>query len=164
MESNINRINQIVEDLNNEIDFLIEQSFSSTDDDTKKDDISSIRKDIEYLRSKLYGDNNLKDTLGFRKITIRFDNEYQLKLPKYGIEEFDRVLKGDMYFSVVGGNESYLELRTSSMPPSFKIILYYETLREFKRQNGDAYLYYSRGRERLTGESESVSYKIIEKI
>ena len=123
MKSNINRIHQVIEDLNIEIDLLMEQSFLSTDDDTKKDDVNSIRKDIEYLRSQLYNNNNIDKTLGFKKVTIRFDGTYQLKLPKYGIEEFDRVLKGDMYFSVVGGNESYLELRTSSMPVSFRIIL-----------------------------------------
>ena len=68
-----------------------------------------------------------------------------------------------MYFSVVGGNDDFLELRTNSMPKTFKIVLTYETLREFKRQRGDAYLKYKRGRENLEGDSETVSFKILEK-
>jgi len=42
-----------------------------------------------------------------------------LQLPKYGIENFDRKLKGLMYFKVVNSNNNYMDLRTSSMPKTF---------------------------------------------
>ena len=155
MDSPIKHQHKIVEELNKIISNLVEQS-----DEEKRADISSIRKDIQDIRDRL---GIATSTLDFTKIRIRFDGEYNLSLPRYGVETFDRNLKGEMYFSVVGGNDSYMDLRTKSMPNTFKIRIYYKTLKTFQNQIGKSNLIYQRGRESLEGEETKIIFKIIKK-
>ena len=95
MKNTINHHNKIIQDINKTIYYLVEQS-----DEERRSDVSSIRSDILDLRDLLY--SNDKTDIGFSKIRIRFFGEYKLKLPKYGIESFDRTLKGEMFFKVLG--------------------------------------------------------------
>ena len=155
MDNSLKYHHKLVNELNDSITSLLEQS-----DEEKKKDVESIRQDINDLRNLINTDNN---SLGFKKIRIRFEEEYELKLPKYGIESFDRKLKGEMYFKVVGGSKTFMDLQTSSMPYTFKIRLTYKTLDEYKNQRGNAFLIYKRGREKLVGEEIKIDYKIIKK-
>jgi hypothetical protein len=155
MKNSIQNFTEAVEDINAMISILLEQS-----DSEKKKDVEDIRKEISDLR-KLIQSKNSGQSLGFSKIRIRFDGEYELKLPKYGLETFNRNLKGEMYFSVLGGTDEYMDIKTSSFPDTFKIRLDYQTLDVYKNQVGDAYLIYNRGTEKLVGEEIKVKYKII---
>jgi hypothetical protein len=157
MKNSIQNFTEIVEDINTIISILLEQS-----DSEKKKDVEDIRKEISDLR-KLLQSKDSGQSLGFSKIRIRFDGEYELKLPKYGLETFNRNLKGEMYFSVLGGTDEYMDIKTSSFPDTFRIRLFYTTLDVYKNQVGDAYLIYSRGTERLEGDETKVKYKIISK-
>ena len=89
--------------------------------------------------------------------------EYELTLPKYGVESFDRTLKGEMYFKVIGGNSEYMDIKTSSFPDTFKIRLTYDTLEEYKKQRGDAFLIYQRGTQYLEGEETKINFTILKK-
>ena len=157
MKNTINHHNKIIQDINKTIYYLVEQS-----DEERRSDVSSIRSDILDLRDLLYA--NDKTDIGFSKIRIRFFGDYELKLPKYGVESFDRTLKGDMYFSVLGGNDVYMDIKTSSFPETFRIRLEYQTLREYENQYGVGYLIYNRGTQRLEGEDTKIYFKILKKI
>ena len=156
MKNTINHHNKIIQDINKTIYNLVEQS-----DEERRSDVSSIRSDILDLRDLLYA--NDKTDIGFSKIRIRFFGEYELKLPKYGIESFDRTLKGEMYFSVLGGGNDYIDIKTSSFPNTFKIRLHYNTLDELKNQKGEAYLIYRRGTQYMEGDDTKIQFKIIKK-
>ena len=155
MDNSIKYHHKLIDEINETISNILEQT-----DEEKKADIESIRKDILYIRDRLSQKNS---SLGFSKIRIRFDGEYNLALPRYGVETFDRNLKGEMYFSVVGGNDDYMDLRTRSMPDTFKIRLHYKTLKEYENQRGYGYLIYQRGREALEGQDTKMVFKIIKK-
>ncbi len=157
MKNSIQNFTEAVEDINAMISILLEQS-----DSEKIKDVEDIRKEISDLR-KLIQSKNSGQSLGFSKMRIRFDGEYELKLPKYGLETFNRNLKGEMYFYVLGGTDKYMDLKTSSFPDTFRIRLSYQTLDVYKNQVGDAYLIYSRGKEKLKGEEINIKYKIINK-
>lgn len=76
---------------------------------------------------------------------------------------FDRTLKGEMYFSVLGGTKDYIDIKTSSFPNSFKIRLEYETLRELVWQNGYGKLIYESGSQFLVADENKIYFKIIKK-
>ena len=156
MKNTINHHNKIIQDINKTIYYLVEQS-----DEERRSDVSSIRSDILDLRDLLYA--NDKTDIGFSKIRIRFFGEYELKLPKYGIESFDRTLKGEMFFKVLGSGDGFIDIRTSSFPDSFRIRLYYNTLVEYKIQKGEGYLIYRRGTQHMEGEETKLQFKIIKK-
>jgi hypothetical protein len=157
MKNSIENFTLMIEDVNKMISILLEQS-----DAEKRKDIEGIRNDIANLRNLLQSKDS-GGSLGFSKIRIRFDEEYELKLPKYGIETFNRTLKDEMYFSVIGGSDEFMDIKTKSFPDTFRIRLTYQTLESYKRQIGDAYLIYNRGTEKLEGEEIKVKYKIISK-
>jgi hypothetical protein len=69
-----------------------------------------------------------------------------------------------MYFSVLGGSDDYIDIKTNSFPESFRIRLYYETLKTMKRQYGKAFLIYKSGTERLEGEETEIIFEIIKKV
>jgi hypothetical protein len=154
MEDPIEYHTLLINDINNTIFNLLEQS-----DSERKKDISNIRKDIEYIRSMLR--DNYPSEFPYNSIRIRFDGEYEIKLPKYGIETFDRKLKGEMYFSIIDGNDEYIDIKTTSFPKTFRIRLFYNTLDLFKTQKGKALLIYERGREKLKGDETTVFFKIV---
>ena len=155
MDNSINKQHKIIDEINSSISKLLEQT-----DKKKQKDVAGIRSDIDYLRTLLYSS---KDGFDFNTIRIRFEEDYELKLPKYGVESFDRTLKGDMYFSVLGGNDVYMDIKTSSFPETFRIRLEYQTLREYENQYGVGYLIYSRGTQRLEGEDTKIYFKILKK-
>lgn len=155
MNNSINKQHKIIDEINNSIIKLLEQT-----DAERKKDVESVRSDIQYLRSLLY---NTNFDLGFNKITLEFYDDYELTLPKYGVESFDRTLKGEMYFSVLGGTKDYIDIKTSSFPNSFKIRLEYETLRELVWQNGYGKLIYESGSQFLVADENKIYFKIIKK-
>jgi hypothetical protein len=157
MKNSIEYHNKVINQINQTISILTEQS-----DDERKSDVNQIRSDIEDIRSMIY-DLKTSSSIDFSRITLDFYNEYELSLPKYGLESFDRSLKGEMYFSVLGGNDDYIDIKTNSFPISFRIRLYYETLKTMKRQYGKAFLIYKSGTERLEGEETEIIFKIIKK-
>jgi hypothetical protein len=157
MKNSIENFTNIIEDVNNIITLLLEES-----DAEKKKDVKSIRKEISDLK-KLIRNKGSESSFDFTKIRLRFDSEYELKLPKYGLETFNRKLKGEMYFSVLEGTDEYMDIKTTSFPDTFRIRLTYKTLEELKNQTGKAILIYKRGREKLRGEETNVTYKILKK-
>jgi hypothetical protein len=157
MKNTINYHNKIIQDINKTIYHLVEQS-----DKERQSDVTSIRSDIIDLRDLLFKKNNSTD-IGFSKIRIKFFNEYELKLPKYGVESFDRTLKGEMYFNVLGSGDGFIDIRTSSFPNSFRIRLFYNTLEEYKAQKGEGYLIYRRGTQYMEGDETKLLFKIIKK-
>ena len=156
MKNTVNYQNKIIQDINKTIYRLMEQS-----DEERRSDVASIRSDIQSLRDLLYGSDN--NGINFSKIRIRFFGEYELKLPKYGIESFDRTLKGEMYFKVVGGGNGFIDIKTNSFPDTFRIRLFYSTLDELKNQKGDVYLVYRRGTQYMEGDETKIQFKIIKK-
>lgn len=144
----------LIKDLNETIQSLLEVS-----DAEKRSDIASIRRDIEDIKNRL--NQNSGGDFPYNKIRIRFENDYELKLPKYGLESFDRTLKGEMYFSILGGNDEYMDIKTNSFPETFRIRLYYKTLETYTKQKGKALLIYKRGREKLQGDETTIIFKII---
>lgn len=157
MKNSIQDFTETIEDINKIISILLEQS-----DSEKKKDVDDIRKEISDLR-KLIQSKDSGNSLGFSKITILFSEEYILNLPKYGLDIFNRTLKGTMYFSILGGTDEYMDIITNSFPDTFKIRLYYKTLKIYVPQENDAYLIYSRGTEKLVGEKIKVKFEIINK-
>jgi hypothetical protein len=154
MKDPIEYHSDLINELNNTIINLLEQS-----DPQRSEDITDIRREIEDLR-KLLGLSQT-DNFPYKSIRIKFNSDYELKLPKYGIETFDRKLKGEMYFKILGGNDQFMDIATNSFPKTFKIRLYYKTLELFKSQNGKTFLIYERGREKLQGVETSIDFKIV---
>jgi hypothetical protein len=156
MKNSIEKYIDTIKDINLTINYLFEQS-----DDGIKSDIDEIKDEISYLRNLFY--EKQKINIDFDKITIRFLGEYELKLPKYGVESFDRTLKGEMYFKVLGGSKKYIDIKTNSFPNTFKIRLFYKTLKEYTTQTEEGYLIYERGTEFLVGEEVKMNFIIIKK-
>ena len=156
MENSLKKYINIINDINLTINTLCEQS-----DEKIKSDIDELRDEISYLRNLFYEKQNTG--FDFKKITIRFLGEYELTLPKYGVESFDRTLKGEMFFKVIGGNSEYMDIKTNSFPDTFKIRLHYDTLEEYKKQRGDAFLIYQRGTQYLEGEETKINFTILKK-
>ncbi len=147
--------NNLVKSIDRDITILLEQ----TKDDKLRQDISGMRSDIDQLWRDIrgYGAGN---NFNYNYIEIDFNGEYELSLPKYGVESFDRKLKGLMYFKILDGTDNYIDIQTNSFPESFRIRLYYKTLSTSKTQRNKAFLIYRKGNERLTGEKEIIEYKI----
>lgn len=156
MKNSLDYQNNIIKEINHTIFVLTEQS----DEDNKKG-IQKVLSDIADLR-KLINKQKSFD-LDFSKIWIKFLGEYELKLPKYGLESFDRVLKDRMYFKVLGGTKNYIDIKTNSFPETFRIRLYYDTLDVYENQTKDAFLIYQRGSDYLKGDETKISYSIIKK-
>ena len=146
--------NSIIKEINENINNLIPENSRKRKLKKMYDEVQVLKKQVRDVPSK---------SLGFSYVEIDFVGEYELKLPEYGIEEFDRKLKGGMYFKVVGGTKTYMDLRTSSMPTEFIIRLHYTTLKEFKKQSGKGLLIYRRGREKSYGPDQTISYSIRKK-
>jgi len=156
MKKSIEYHTKLITDINQVISNIVEQS-----DSNKRSDITGIRSDISDIRRLLQQDS--PSDIGLSSIRIRFYGEYELKLPKYGVESFDRTLKGEMYFKVMGGNNDFLDIKTNSFSDYFKIRLYYSTLNTYKNQRGKAFLIYNRGTQKLVGEDTTIDFKIIKK-
>ena len=154
MKSPIEYHGSLINDINKTIEFLLEDS-----DSKRKQDISNIRDEINNLRELLR--QSYVGNFPYNSIRIKFNDVYELKLPKYGIESFDRKLKGEMYFTILGGNDEFMDISTTSFPKTFKIRLYYKTLELFKTQSGKSFLIYERGRENLEGEKTKIDFKIV---
>lgn len=159
MKNSVENFHKIVDDLNTTISILIEND--DVDNKQRKRDVDDIRKDIQQIRDMLVKQE--AGSIGISKIRIRFDGEYELKLPKYGIEKFDRNLKGDMYFSVLGGNDEYIDMKTKSFPDYFRIRLKYKTLEQRVSQRGEAYLVYRRGSDYMEGDETKMTFEILSK-
>ena len=146
LDKNISTIN----DLNNQIKSLIGEDVNK--------DILDLRDEIRQIRDSLLGGNS---SSLYSYVEIEFSDEYEVSLPKYGVENFDRKLKGRMYFSVANVNESlgYIDLRTKSFPESFILRIYYKKLELFKPQNGKAQLIYKSGTKKGDGPKESISFE-----
>lgn len=157
MKNSIEYHNKVINQINKTISIITEQS-----DDERKDDVEGIRNDISYLRSLLY-DINKSDLINFKKIWISFDGEYELELPRYGLRSFDRSLKGNMYFKVLGGTNKYIDIQTNSFPDGFKIRLGYTTLDTGTRQREDSFLVYTEGNKILKGDATKITYQINKK-
>lgn len=154
MKDPIEYHSELVNGINKTINNLLEQS-----DSQRRKDVSDLRKDIEYIRNRL--SQSYSSEFPYNSIRIRFDNEYELKLPKYGLEPFDRKLKGEMYFSVIGGTDEYMDIKTTSFPKTFKIRLYYKTLETYVKQHGKSFLIYESGKNKLKGDEISIIFKIL---
>ena len=165
---NIDGYNDLVKSIETDILVLLEQS---RDSDLEQDiidirsdleqDIIDIRSDIDQLWADIKGyGKGLDGGFSYTYIEINFNREYELSLPKYGLETFDRKLKGLMYFNILGGNDHYMDLQTNSFPETFRIRLYYKTLDTLTQQKSKAFLIYERGRENLKGEEEKIEFKI----
>jgi len=154
---NIDGYNDLVKSIETNILVLLEQS---RDSDLEQD-IIGIRSDIDQLWADIKGyGKGLDGGFSYTYIEINFNREYELSLPKYGLETFDRKLKGLMYFNILGGNDHYMDLQTNSFPETFRIRLYYKTLDTLTQQTSKAFLIYERGRENLKGEEEKIEFKI----
>ena len=119
--TDLNYHNKIIKTLNDDIIKLLPE-------DSRKRKLKKMYDEVQVLKKQVRGVPS--KSLGFSYVEIDFIGEYELKLPEYGIEEFDRKLKGGMYFKVVGGTNTYMDLRTSSMPKEFIIRLHYTTLKD----------------------------------
>jgi hypothetical protein len=154
MKNPIEYHSNLINDINKAIEFLLEDS-----DSKRRQDISDIRDEIDDLRELLR--QSYTGNFPYNSIRIKFNGEYELKLPKYGMETFDRKLKGEMYFTILGGNNDFMDIATTSFPKTFRIRLYYKTLELFKTQSGKSFLLYERGREKLEGEKTKIDFKIV---
>lgn len=138
------KINNIVSYINKHIDFLLENNLSKKEKRKISSDISQIRQKISDIKSKYLGVYD--EDFPYTYCEIKFDGEYILPIPKYGLEETSRTLKGTMYFNIISGDEDeyILDLKTKSLKNTqFKIkIKDFRTFKLFQRQNGDATLVY----------------------
>ncbi len=112
---NLNKHQSTINLINEYVDLLLKEQ------KTKEDiavDIEQLQKDIARIKRKLTGGD-----YPYSYCEITFDGEYELDLPKYGAEEFKRVLKGRMFFDIIGGSEEgkYMYIQTNSFPDNFKI-------------------------------------------
>lgn len=139
---NINLMNEC-------IDLLLKEQ---TEEDIA-DGILQLQKDIERIKQKLTGGD-----FPYSYCEIYFDGEYELDLPKYGAEEFKRVLKGRMYFNITGGSEKgkYMYLQTNSFPEHFKIKLTFKNLEVFDKNSGKSNLVY---KDVYSGDEETVYFE-----
>ena len=154
---NINYYNDLVKSIEQGILVLLEQS---RDSDLEKD-IGSVKSDVDQLWSDIKGYGKGGDgSFDYTYIEIKFNREYELSLPKYGLETFDRKLKGLMYFNILGGNDHYMDIQTNSFPETFRIRLFYKTLDTMSNQTGKSFLIYKRGRENLKGKEENIEFRI----
>jgi|TARA_B110000305_G_C19053173_1_gene453619 hypothetical protein len=154
---NIDYYNDLVKSVEQGILVLLEQS---RDSDLEQD-IKSVKNDVDQLWADIkgYGKGG-DDSFRYTYIEIDFNREYELSLPKYGVEVFDRKLKGLMYFNILGGNNHYIDIQTNSFPETFRIRLRYKTLDTISNQTGKAFLLYKRGSEKLKGKEENIEFKI----
>lgn len=151
---NLNKHSHTIKLLNDRIDLLLKEQ------KTKEDivfGIEQLQKDIARIKRKLTGGD-----YPYSYCEIEFDGEYELDLPKYGAEEFKRVLKGRMYFNIVGGSEEgkYMYIQTNSFPDNFKIHLTYKSIETFEMNQGRCSLIY---KDVYSGNEEKV-YFIIKKL
>jgi hypothetical protein len=118
-------------------------------------DIISLSDEIESIRMRLFGSSDFPYTY----CEVDFREEYNVELPKYGMEEFNRNLKGRMYFTILGGSESgkFMYLKTKSFAEAFKLKITYKSLEINDRQNGKANLIYD---NRYSGPETKVFYTI----
>jgi len=154
---NIDYYNDLVKSIEKDILVLLERSRDSA----LEQDIKSVKNDVDQLWADIkgYGKGG-DDSFRYTYIEIDFNKEYELSLPKYGVEEFDRKLKGLMYFNILGGNDHYIDIQTNSFPETFRIRLRYKTLDTISNQTGKAFLLYKRGSEKLKGKEENIEFKI----
>lgn len=145
----INFYNNILGDINSQIRDILNEDIAK--------DILDLRKEIKNLKDRFDVPNKI-----FSYIEIEFDEKYELGLPKYGLENFNRNLLGRMYFTVDNVNEDlkYIDIRTKSFPDSFKIRIFYRYLEPNKRQRGKAQLIYKSGSKKSDGPKETIMFEI----
>lgn len=145
----INFYNNILGDINSQIRDILNEDIGK--------DILDLRKEIKNLKNRFDVPNKI-----FSYIEIEFDGKYELGLPKYGLENFNRNLLGRMYFTVDNVNEDlkYIDIRTKSFPDSFKIRIFYRYLEPNKRQRGKAQLIYKSGSKKSDGPKETIMFEI----
>lgn len=149
----LNKLNEnisTINDLNKKIKSLIGEDINK--------EILDLRDEIRQIRNSILGGGS---SSLYSYVEIEFAGEYEISLPKYGVENFDRKLKGRMYFSVVNVNESlgFIDVRTKSFPESFILRIFYKKLELFKPQNGKAQLIFSSGTKRGEGPKESIKFE-----
>lgn len=148
---NLNKHQSTINLINEYVDLLLKEQ------KTKEDiavDIEQLQKDIARIKRKLTGGD-----YPYSYCEITFDGEYELDLPKYGAEEFKRVLKGRMYFTIIGGSEEgkYMYIQTNSFPDNFKIKLTYKSIETFKMNQGKGNLIY---KDVYSGNEETIYFTI----
>ena len=145
----INQYNGIIGDINTQITNILNEDIGN--------DILDLRKDIRNLQKRFDVPNKI-----FKYIEIEFKEKYELDLPKYGLENFNRNLLGRMYFTVDNVNEElkYIDVRTNSFPDSFKLRIFYRYLEINKSQRGKAQLIYKSGSKKSEGPKETIMFEI----
>ncbi len=109
---------KIYNHLNSYLDILIKEN---NDNEKIAKDIISLSDEIESIRMRLFGSSSFP----YNYCEIEFRGETEIELPEYGIEDFNRVLKDRMYFSIIGGSEEsgFMFIKTKSFPDRFKMKL-----------------------------------------
>lgn len=145
----INQYNGIIGDINTQIRNILNEDIG--------DDILELRREIKKLQNRFDIPNKI-----FKYVEIEFKEKYELDLPKYGIESFNRNLVGRMYFTVDNVNEElkYIDVRTSSFPDSFRLRIFYLYLEIGKKQSGKGQLIYKSGSKKSEGPKESIMFEI----
>jgi pSer/pThr/pTyr-binding forkhead associated (FHA) protein len=138
-----------------------------------EENIIDLQKEIDELKELLTQVKKKKqETLEFKKIWIEFKEEVSLEIEQMKSPEYNRNLKGTMYFSVVDVNHTgrYITLKTKSFPQHSETViikLTFETLEIYQDQKGDANLIYSKYGDPnvrpVKGEEVECFYKIIDK-
>jgi len=146
---NIEYHNHIIELIKKNIDYSLNETMSDTERKEYHSELKSMRNDIISIRKSIQGDSD--ENFPYNSVEIDFEGEYVLEIPKYGLEEFHRTLKGWMYFKVVGGSINsngggWMNIRTKSMSNDFKIRLNVKTFETGKRNRGSAYIIYKNGK------------------
>jgi len=121
----LNYINKLIENISNEIDFLLNEQFTKSEKKDISKKITKLKLDVEDLKNKIRNFDSESD-FPYKRCEIRFYGEYELPIPEYGLDEEKRTLKGEMFFKIIGGSidDKKLYLKTTSMENnSFKILI-----------------------------------------
>lgn len=145
----INFYNGVLNEINSQVSDILNEDIG--------DDILELRKEIQKIKNRFDIPNKI-----FKYIEIEFDGKYELELPKYGLENFNRNLLGRMYFTIDTVNEElkYIDVRTNSFPDTFKLRIFYRYLETNKPQRGKAQLLYKSGSKKSDGPKETIMFEI----
>tara|TARA_R110000824_G_scaffold93331_4_gene225811 strand:+ start:293 stop:787 length:495 start_codon:yes stop_codon:yes gene_type:complete len=130
--------NKIINNINSLIDNLL---FEQRTDTHREDDIVGLQKDVADIRRRF----KTSSTNPYKVIEVSFKGETKITIRALS-DEFNRTLKGDMYFNIINYNryQQYFDIRTSSFPNDLILRLYYNKLKEGVEQRGEAKLVYDR--------------------
>lgn len=153
--------NELIVEINNILNNLLEQGDHSSK-------IGDIKTSVDDLTDRVEKLQNSAHKSPYKKIELTFYGETELKIGAVS-KEFDRKLKGDMYFSIEGINTSkrFMDIKTNSFPDYLVVRLYYSKLKTNVDQRGEAQLIYDRKegfetdvRGATKGEEKNISFKI----